>query len=94
MIHIHNVANEFLKVRTCGADYCAGSGHTTLHYVDCAQKIMPDSNANIVIANDVKYMVFQLSHNTTDMECWPAPGGPFASDITVPLSGPRACQQG
>ena len=37
LLNIHNTDIDNVQVKTCEADYCAGSGNKALHYVECAQ---------------------------------------------------------
>lgn len=85
-----NTNDRPVKILTCGANACAGSGSKARHYVDCPLPVPPHIETRLYLDQALHFMVFEYNA-TSQQECWPSKTGTFASSITVPMTDPKAC---
>jgi hypothetical protein len=79
-----NGCNDNVKVRTCNADVCAGSGTKARNYIDCAQHIDKGTTALLTMDEDIHYISFIDTKTGKELvESWPDMGKfPGTFDLT------------
>ena len=57
-INTHTHFRYNIKIRTCNADSCSGTGGDERKYIDCPAHVDHKTNATVVVDQDIHFLVF------------------------------------
>jgi len=79
-LEVVNQCGDNVKVRTCNADQCAGSGSSERQYIDCPNHVDRGTTGDLTLDGDLHFITF-ISTKTGEeiVESW----APFPSSLTL-----------
>jgi len=79
-MHIINKCRDNVKIRTCNADACAGSGTNERKYIDCPTHVDRNTEADLTLDPDLHFVTFIDTATGKEIsESW----APFPENVTL-----------